>query len=375
MNHTSRQQTLDFIQGLSRPEGGVCFSQFAPDTILSTDFAVFTLFILGEAAALEEMKGRVHAYLTAARREDGLFLDPRYSPADIKGPHQADYLTGQFTCYTLMALDMLGVRYNALPFVEPMLEERQSYHWFDGLEWSRFWYESNKIMFHLYFLAYLLKYGDPALTPRIRAEVDNAIDLLNDKQDPVTGLWGTDLNGGDIADGAYGAAHILLFYQYFNRPIPRPRRILESCLGLHAQNGLAGGPEGGACEDYDLVEVYLRLLPQIPERKGQVTNVLAKMRTAIDNARSPEGGYPYRIPRANRGVLTRLRSLLPAPWRVPTYRYSSWPRMRTPVHQPDLWATFFRLLTLQVIDHIVDGVPFARSYALPGWGYLTPITA
>ncbi len=373
MKPTLNLRTIDFVKALSRPEGGVAFSRYAPDTILSTDFAVFILYILGEKDALEEIKGGIVPYLTTARRDDGLFFDPLYTPADTKGPHQADYLIGQFTCYTLMALDMLGIRYDALPFVEPMLEERQSYHWFDGLEWSNFWYESNKIMFHLYFLAYLDKQGDPALKSRIQTEVATAFDLLNDKQDPVTGLWGTDLNGGDIADGAYGAAHVLLFYRYFARPIPRARRILESCLGLHAENGLVGGLEGGACEDYDIADIYLRLLPQFPERRSQIVGTLSKMRTAIEKAHAPEGGFPYRIPRVRGGLRSRLRSLLPAFLPEPTYRYSSWPRMRTPVHHPDLWGTFFRLLTLRVIDHIVDGTPFERSYPLPGWGYLTPV--
>ena len=374
MNSSLAVEISRYVHSLRCPNGGFAFSRFAPDTILSTDFAVFTLSAIGQIHTAANTRDDIARYLSASRRADGIFEDVHFNPKKQKGTHRSDYILGQFTCYSLTALDMLGIHFHTLPFVESMFKERRLEQWLTRLDWSQFWYESNKIMFFIYYLAYLQKYSDDTtLGVHIEAELDTAFCVLNARQDPRTGLWGTQLNDGNIADGAFGAAHILLFYQYFNRPIPRAQQILDACLTLHASNGLIGSTEGGACEDYDIADIYLRILAQHPAWRSKVVDVLAQMKQTILGGRLQGEGFPYRIP--GQSPVSRIRAKMPWPLRGTMYQYSSWRRMRTPVHQADLWGTFFRSLTLQIIDYIIDGVPLESRYSLPCWGYVgNPVT-
>ena len=366
MEDSQKQKVIAYVTSLYQQKGAFSFSRIAPATILSTDFAVFSLYMLGETALLDEFRKDIVAYLESARMSDGMFCDNNFNPKTNRGKHKNDYVLGQFTMYTLIALDMLGVHYDKLPFIEPLLDEAELHKWFEELNWSEFWYESNKIMFLFYFLAYLEKYSEPEIKNKIDGIIDASFKILEKKQDPNTGLWGTDSNNKKIVNSVFGAAHILLFYDYFNKSVSYPDRIIESCLGLHTANGLIKKPEGGACEDYDVVEIYFRLFHNTRERYHDIKEALKKMKNRIESAQSSEGGFPYKIRSLNKHFWRNGISEKPL---KKYYKYSSWNYMKTPYYLPDQWSTFFRLLTLLVIEHITDSIPFRTSYHLPSWGY------
>jgi hypothetical protein len=122
--------------------------------------------------------------------------------------------------------------------------------WLENRDWSRPWYESNNAMFLLYFLSL-----EAAPGGRAYHAIVEALDWFDATQDPLTGLWGTEM-GARLLDGVAGAFHILLFYYFFDRPVPRIERLIDSTLALQNRDGLFspfGG--GGSCEDLDAVDI------------------------------------------------------------------------------------------------------------------------
>ncbi len=346
-------------------DNGYRFSMQSESTLLSTDFAVMCRFLMGQnLEADQESHGLIDAILRH-KEADGRFIDNTFD-ISIERRHKPDYTINQFTFFTLTSLDHLGVRFNKLPFMEELLPVGKISCWLESLNWATFWYESNKIMFVMFFCAYLIEYGEGSLPERAQDCIDEIFKALDKRQDRETGFWGTDLNNRDLLDGACGAAHIYLFYDYFDREIKYPEKIIDSTICQHAGNGLMINREGGACEDYDAVEIYLRLMRQTEYRKTDINEVLSRMKKTIERGQMSDGGFPYKIAEKKFGLFREKKSQM--------YEYSSWERMRTDMYKSDSWGTFFRVLTLAAID-VVAGTdsPSCRGYRLPGWGYLGKI--
>ncbi len=367
MNY-NKKKSIFYIKNLYNPKEGIFdYSKTCKGTILSTDFAVSTLNLLGEENFISKNKKEIVDYLLGNKNQDNLFVDSNFRVEDLrKDGHKEDYITFQFTFFSLIALDILGTRFDKLPFLEKYLDENYLRAWFDGLDWKKFWYESNKIMFMMYFLSYLDKYGNSEKKQQVKKCIELCFEVLNSKQDESTGYWGTNLNGNDLKDGALGASHIFLFYDYFKKDIQYKERIIDSTLKLHSKNGLAVSVEGGACEDYDLIEIYLRVLKKSEYGKSEIIENLEKMKKEIIESQNKDGGFSYRFYKF-RSLLERAIKYRP---KKITYKYSSWKLMEASVYHSDAWATYFRLLSLAIIDLILENKKDHKSYNLPGWGYI-----
>lgn len=356
-----KKATEYFLSLLLEKEGTFRFSTQSPHTtLLASDFAVMALFLTNSVDSLHKEKV-IKALLEHKTAQNG-FCDLMFDTG-IERFHKPDYTINQFAFFTLTALDHLDIHFQKLDFFDEYLDVRKLAEWFDTIEWGRFWYESNKIMFWLYFYAYIIKYGNATDKARAKGCIEFSFNLLNSKQDKNTGYWGTDLNNNNIVDGCFGAAHIYLFYDYFGREINYKEKIIDNTLTLHTKNGLILTSEGGACEDYDAVEIYLRLMKQTVYRKQDIIKQLVKMKKTINRNQEPYGGFPYRISQKKYGLFKQRKE--------DVYRYSSWELMESRLYYSDSWGTFFRLLTLAVIDKLLQPENrWYKSYALPGWGYI-----
>jgi hypothetical protein len=294
--------------------------------------------------------------------------DPKFNNKDLTGSHKVDYIKGQITYFSLIALDVLGYQVTNLGEIENFLKDnRKTEEWYKSLDLSHFWYESNKIMFLMYFFFYIQKYGYKNQSEIAKENIKLLIDLLNSTQDKQTGFWGTNLNGNNLYDGCFGSAHIYLFYDFLGIEIPNTKKIIDSTLKLHCGNGLVKHKHGGACEDYDAVDIYLRCLNQTDYRKSEVFDVLYKMRNVIKSSQNKDGGFPYRI------AGNFLEQFIYNHLLKRTYTYSGWRIMKTKSFQSDLWATWFRNLSLKVIDYLLDEKENFNSYSLPAWGYIKKV--
>jgi len=366
MNKLNKDKIIGYVFLLfAKNEGFFDYSKYCKGTVLSTDFAVSALNLLLGCDVLNAEKDKIIEYLKKSVNDNILIVDKKFDILDTSGNHKEDYIKLQSTFFTLIALDILGVKFDNLLFIEKYFEEDVLTDWFDNLDWSRFWYESNKIMFMMYFFSYIIFYGNDNNKNQAKKCIEICFDVLNKKQDKNTGYWGTNLNGNNLVDGAFGAAHIFLFYDYFKKEIQYKKKIIDSTLTLHSENGFFGD-EGGACEDYDLIEIYLRVLKQTDYKKSEIIEELKKIRNEIINSQNKDGGFSYKFYKPK----SVFEKIFKSKSKKVTYKYSSWNKMETPVYFSDLWGTYFRSLSLVALDLLIDNKKEYNSYHLPGWGYI-----
>lgn len=360
----NKDKAISYLQSLYNSKKGFFdYSKTCKGTILSTDFAVSTLNLLGEENFLSKNKKEIKDYLLSNKGLNDLFIDRKFDLENFgQGVHKKDYIIDQFTYFSLMALDILGVRFSNLDFFNKFLDVKYTESWFSKIDWDYFWYESNRIMFVMYFYAYLEKYGNNEVSQKAAECIEKCFDILNEKQNPKTGYWG---NYPDMKHNCFGAAHIYMFYGYFKKDIRYVDRIIDSTLKFHCNNGLAINEEGGACEDYNLIEIYLRALKQTDYKKDEIFEKLRLMKKKINRSQNRDGGFSYRFYRP-KNLFERIKNYKPEK----KYNYSSWELMETSVYNSDLWGTYFRMLSLAAIDFILEDKRKYKSYNLPGWGYI-----
>lgn len=239
-------------------------------------------------------------------------------------------------------------------------------------DWNNFWYCSNEIMFLLYFMTFAQHCG--ALEGSWRQRVHDLFDLLDTSQDDQTGYWGEAVRVQAV-NGMYGAAHIYLFYDFHDRPVRHAGAVIRQTLALQGADGLFADGGGGACEDYDGVEILVRMMGREPAKDGEIRAALCRCRDAIlRNSTERANRFPYRFPAA--GFCAAAGRWLNQATGGNRYFYSGWWLMSCDVYSPDLWATYFRVLTVVLVESAVacPAIHDFQSYPLPGWGYLVHST-
>ncbi|MGQ9918938.1 MAG: glycosyltransferase [Bryobacteraceae bacterium] len=225
--------------------------------------------------------------------------------------------------------------------------------WLAGLDWSNPWRESNRIM-HLLsaFLFALLWDGKPWAAERYH----DVLDWLDQRQDPRTGLWGTDC-GATTLNAAAGAYHFVPFYRYARRPVRCWPKIVDACLELQNDDGLfASAAGGGACEDLDAIDLLCTSVRSTGRLTPEIQKALTRAFWAIWNMQREEGGFPYSDVKGKE-----------------SYLYSSWPAMAARQGGSDVWATWARLCSLHTIRALLtDDLPDIGRWTfrrLPALGF------
>jgi len=362
-----KDRTLSFLQSLYDPEQ--CGFKFHPQgnvTLLSTCFGVQSVYLVDRMDIVESEK--TGSFISQQQRDDGIFVDRNFCRNQLSGLQSTEYIEWQFTFFSLIALDMLGVQpKNELHFLKVFQEKDYIVQWLDSLNWDDFWYCSNEIMFLLFFFTHSqLGAGDSYACDTAIAQI---FEYLNKSQEETTGYWGTEVRTRPL-NGMFGAAHIYLFYRFFKREIQYEEQVVLSTLALQLPDGLYSPGGGGACEDYDGVEILVRMLNSCPPLESNIQKSLIQTYQKIIKAGGRFGGFPYRLPE-NNYIAYAKRKINQFLGRT-TYRYSGWELMECDMYSPDIWGTYFRLMTIALIEISLE-LPKSfsyNSYPLPGWGYL-----
>lgn len=355
-----------FLEKLyDRRADGFRFCENGQVTLLSSCFAVQLCYLLNRPDLLDR---KLLAERIGARQlSDGTFVDAGFSRSQLSGRQSDEYLRWQFTFFGLTALEMLEERpVHPNLFLHDFQDPSFAEDWLMRQDFDDFWYGSNIIMFLLFFLAYE---RDREGTTAYDESIERIFACLDRLQDQATGFWGQRVQV-DLANGMYGAAHIYLFYEYFRKPFDHVPKIIENTLKLQQKNGLYGSPEGGACEDYDGVEILVRAMNRKPAADEVIAASLRTTYEILLRRQDPFGGFSYRIPSSAPGMMLR-RMVDKVSGRL-VYRFSGWEKMACNPYLPDIWATYFRFLTLAQIETALD-LPRSydyRSCRLPSWGYL-----
>jgi len=330
-------------------------------TILSTSFGVQLNFLLNNLSNYPIDK----IYITLKKQQDsktGLFIDNNFDIKQTVG-FEEEYILWQFTYFTTIALDMLGEKPQySFNFLSDLKNKKSLEKWLKKQDFRNFWYTSNKIMFLFYFLTY----EQERLNIDNSGLIDYLFDFLDSKQDANTGFWGTQ-NGASLENGMFGASHIYLYYDFHGRKINYKDKIVNNVIKLQNSYGLFGSKLGGACEDYDAIEILSVLTKHSNYKYKVINNVVSKTYNMIQKNQNKDGGFSYNID--NRSILKRLKDKITG--KEHYYNYSGWDKMRGKCFESDLWGTYFRVLTIAKIERMLD---ISRSneykfYSLPGWGY------
>lgn len=358
---------IEFNDNLQIADGvGFKFHNKGYATILSSNFAIMLNFLLVNSNKKHQKS--LSNYLISQQQENGHFIDPNFLITDTSYSHDEDYVKWQFTYFTTIALDMIGQKPKfKFNFLEPLLEKNELTKWFNELDWNNFWVVSNQIMFLMYFLTYIEKrLGDD--NNWIKDLINQCFDILDSKQDPNTGFWGTNIND-NLSVGMYGAAHIYLFYDYYGRKINHVKKIIDNTLSLQNVNGLYGSKIGGACEDYDAIEVLSKISRHTDYKKEDINRAFLKTYVKINSSQDKNGGFSYCLKEDS--LKQKFKEIIHFKSNKCTYSYSGWNKMQCDIFVPDVWATYFRTLTLAVIENDIPSLKGNKFnfYDLPAWGY------
>lgn len=349
------EDILHWLDSLKTPQGYRLWAG-SPPNLLATSFAVYVRELLGDLPEGDEADWLAEALLAHRDKESGLFsLDPAASQTGAN--HNRHYLDLQQTHFALKALRSLGRAENvAMPFLESWKEAGSIRKSFDGLDWSNPWLVSNNVMFLLYFLEHALDQGLPGPW---RERIEEGLGRLLEHQ-RASGLWGLNAESR-VYNAIYGAYHFLFFFLHWQGEMPGAARLLDWTRKLQTSEGFfAHNPGGGACEDYDCVDLLIKLGGE------KDRNMLLSCAEAVLESRDTTGAFCWARPlhhpvrfaleafkpslslTENRKLLlARLRAILPAGRR---WRYSGLKSLECPMDQPDIWSTWFRLLILAEID-------------------------
>lgn len=330
-------------------------------TILSTSFGVQLNYLLNYLHDLP-LKKISERLKDQQDPKTGLFIDKNFNINDVTN-FEEEYIIWQFTYFATIALDMMDEkpRY-PFKFLEIIKDKLTLDSWLKKQDYVDFWYTSNKIMFLLYFLIYEQK----RIGYNNHEYINTIFNKLDDSQDNNTGFWGTQ-GGASLLNGMFGAAHIYLYYNFYNKEIKYKNTILENVLKLKNSYGLFGSKLGGACEDYNGIEIVSTLLKNSDTHLQKGIEEFYKTYHIILKSQNEDGGFPYSID--NRNIFEIIRDKLQN--RNYFYYYSDWNKMKSNSFKSDLWGTYFRVLTIAKIEKMleIDTDNEYTLYSLPGWGY------
>jgi len=170
-----------------------------------------------------------------------------------------------------------------------------------------------------------------------------------------------------LENGMFGASHIYLYYDFHGREINYKDKIVDNIIKLQNSYGLFGSKLGGACEDYDAIEILSTMLKHSNYKYDVIKEIIYKTYSIIQKNQNTDGGFSYNID--NRSIIERLKDKIAR--NEYYYSYSGWDKMRSNSFKSDLWGTYFRVLTIAKIERMLG---IGRSdkykfYSLPGWGY------
>jgi hypothetical protein len=356
-----KSYSLDYVKRLFDPtQYNFRFFNDGNATVLSTSFAVQLLFLLNDLH--EYPLNNICAALKIQQdNKTGLFIDHNFKLSEIKG-FDSEFVLWGFTFFATIALDML----NQLPnhqfeFLVNLKDEKTLDEWLAQQD-KNFWYTSNKLMYLFYFLIF----EQERLKIDNKSVIRHLFAFLDLHQDADTGFWGA-RNETSAEHAMFGAAHVYQFYDFCGREISHVRAIVDSTLALQNPYGLFGSRFGGACEDFDGVEVLCMIAKRYDYKGETVKGASCNTYRAIGNKQNPDGGFSYYLDTRSgiKRALDAIRS------RKYVYRYGGWQRMQNDGLKSDLWATYFRILTMAKVERLLnlEGHHQYTFYSLPGWGY------
>ena len=337
MNFT-REKLLRYLDSLYDPTTGTYSSVYGLGTTLyGTGYAVLAKHYLGLENPCEE---RTLEFIKNCQEEDtGYFVGPElqnWSPPPESKFHTREHLLLHLTISTLPVLAQFGSQPKfPLKFAHAFTDESYLATWLNQRDLSRAWVEGNNLLFVGQLLVFL---RDVEKHPNADRALNQWFKWLDERIDPNTGLWGTDL-GCDHFSGVYGGYHQLLVYYHEKHPITSPQQLVDVVLALqHPDGGFAEYKGGGACQDVDCVDVLVNFYKMYDYRRADIRFALRKCLDHLWTLQRADGGFP-----SSRLDITHIHMGIPA--------------TKTSPEHSGMFETWFRVHTLTLIAEILTDEP------------------
>jgi hypothetical protein len=305
------------------------------------------------------------AYLQSFQQDDGLFCDPVIynqgwftgDPFDCGRPH--------LTCHVLTALSCLGESAERpIALVETFSNLDTLRTWLEDRDWGeRVAWTGNEIMNLGTLLQYSRDFHD---NRRAGRAIEFMLDWLeSNRLNPETGLWGA-LDTSDPfwrSHAVQAAYHWWPLFSYDGRPFPCVERAIDSVLATqNTKGGFGWGVHNpndpflsSACEDVDSIDPLARMSFQTDYRRADIHRSLRRAREWVMANRMPDGGFVFML-------------------NVP-FEYGH-PELMGPVDTGAMFPTWFRTLSLAIIDQVVPERPEDRDawqfVDCPGYQFWRP---
>ena len=271
-------------------------------------------------------------YINSFQCEDGLYRDPLLNN-DI-AETQDWWGWRHLTAHVVTALTCLGGRpHSSFVFLKSIYGENISYEWVSKLPWHiKPENVSNTVMNY----GVLLQYERDSHDNKHAANAINRIfSFLDETMNPDTGLWGNKsvTNKFKLSAGVQTSYHLWNLYFYDNRPISHMDKAIDNCLAT--QNTLGGygvALNSSACEDIDSIDPLCRFYYLTNYRRNEIESSLKKALSWIPANLLSDGGMAF----------NRFSKLV--------YGHEL---MTTEPDESHLFATWFRILSMAYISHIL----------------------
>jgi hypothetical protein len=233
----------------------------------------------------------------------------------------------------------------------------------------------NQAMFSAIFLLHARDYFKRDTEGRIQEWVALHLDHMN-----RFGFWGPD--GGMTHLQFQNGYHQYEILEYLGSHNPRQRESLDAVRSLADADGhFAPYPGGGACYDYDAVFL---LTPEGRVTDSHTRQLLDRTARTLLAEQQSNGGFAeslYVRPRTAHSLQRTVRHVASGARDIPLFaerlRYAMalqrprhnrihthWSEYSRQWHEPDLWDSWFRMMTLARIQSALDPA------AAPTWGFI-----
>lgn len=337
------KKVISYVEAQSTGRvGEYRFRSGGQTTLSASCLAAMTLHYLGALESYSaEIKRQWINYINSHQQKDsGLFFGPEITEGELtSAAHTPEHLAMHLTAHVLPALDVLrGTPKYPLHFAHRFLDTNILRKWLEDRDWHLAWLEGNNLLFVGQFLVYMAEHEKK---PQGRPGLDYLLEWLDAKQDPMTGVWGTD-GYCDKYTAVYGAYHQLLLYYYCGREVKYKERLIDTVLSLqHPDGGFTRTRGGGTCANIDAVDILVNMCKQTAYRRAEILLALRKVLRNIVIKQTPEGGFLNR-------------------WGQPG-DHMGMGRTRTPANVADMLSTWFFVHAILLIAEVLPVVALPES--------------
>ena len=333
-----RTQTLGFVEAMrvpGEPIGRYRYSESQRTPVLyASVYAALVRHLYGDLDSLTaDEKSQWVTYINSFQSADGLFRDP--AVANEIAETEDWWGWRHLSAHVVTALTCLGGRpCHPFAFLETLYRPGAAHRWISRLSWrEKPDSVSNTVMNYGVLLQYERDFNDNSSAAKALEEV---FAFLDEAQDPSTGLWGNApfRTPRELSIAVQTAYHLWNLYFYDQRPIRFIERAVDHCLAT--QNGLGGYgavPNTSACEDIDTVDPLCRFYFLVDYRRPDIRASLHKALRWVSVNQMTDGGFVFQ--------------------RFAGFAYGH-ERMTTGPEQSNLFATWFRTLSVAYISQVLD---------------------